>query len=103
MKWIRWCNSGYYLTRSGQGELSHGIAGHLIDCEKVIDWREVESGTLDVESGKLRLVLKPVQSLKDAWNDFKAKFPHLTDGELVVSKNLEAAINRELNKPSAFG
>lgn len=100
MKWIRWCNSGYYLTRSGQGELSHGIAGQLIDCEKVIEWREIESGTLDVESGKLRLVLKPVQSLKDAWNDFKANFPHLTDGELVVAKNMQSAIEREVAKSS---
>lgn len=100
MKWIRWCDSGYYLTRVDLDDLAHGIAEHLIDCEKVTEWREIESGTLDVKSSKLRLVLKPVQSLKDAWNDFKKAFPHLTDGELTVAKNMQSAIEREFAMPS---
>lgn len=103
MNRVRW-DGTYFRLSSGEPEGRLIFSEEYIDCEKHADWREIESGTLDVESGKLRLVLKPiVPSLRDAWKDFKAAFPYLTDGELDVSKNLEAAINRELNRPSAFG
>lgn len=99
MNRVRW-DGTYFRLSSGEPEGRLIFSEEYIDCEKHADWREIESGTLDVESGKLRLVLKPVQSLKDAWNDFKAKFPHITDGELVVAKNMQSAIEREVAKPS---
>lgn len=103
MKWVRWDGVDFRIS-NGEPTVNIFFTEDFINCEKHADWREIESGTLDIETGKLRLVLKPiVPSLRDAWKDFKAAFPYLTDGELDVSKNLEAAINRELNRPSAFG
>jgi hypothetical protein len=66
-------------------------------------WREITGYSFDSHTGKFTFDLKPMApSLRDAWAAFKAQFPHITS-DLEVSRNLESAISRELNRPSAFG
>lgn len=59
MKRVRW-DGAYFRVSNGEPECRLLFSEEHIDCEKHAEWREIESGTLDMESGKLRLVLKPV-------------------------------------------
>lgn len=63
MKWIRWDNASHFELSD---EIPKGRAyddfihhSHIV-CEKDTNWREIESGTLDLDDGKLHITLKPL-------------------------------------------
>lgn len=63
MKWIRWDNASHFELSD---EIPKGRAyddfihhSHIV-CEKDTNWREIESGTLNLEDGKLHITLKPL-------------------------------------------
>lgn len=75
MKWIRRGENCWFYIRDTQpsslADLAYKTAFNedIIDCEKSENWREIESGVLDTETGKLCITLKPipkVPTLKEA-------------------------------------
>lgn len=82
MKWIRWDGrDGFGWRDTGPVPArDYPFIGYLnqkcIDCEKDTNWREIESGVLDTDTGKLRITLKPVQkvpTLREAVEAYRQK------------------------------
>lgn len=80
MKRVRW-DGTYFRISNGEPEGHLVSSEEYIDCEKHAEWREIESGTLDMESGKLRLVLRPVEKPRTAMVEIE--FPPLTEARGV--------------------
>lgn len=66
MKWIRWDGNSHFDTRNDKPvsitdeNYSDTFTDYEIVCEKDTIWREIESGTLNTEDGKLHITLKPL-------------------------------------------
>lgn len=82
MKWIRWGeNSWFYIRDTKPSSLTDtdyktAFNEDIIDCEKDMNWREIEFGILDTGTGKLRITLKPVEkvlTLRDAVEAYRQK------------------------------
>lgn len=65
MKWIRWDGSDFFDFQNnkpaeGSEDCDQCLKEEYVVCEKHDDWREIESGTLNLEDGKLHITLKPL-------------------------------------------
>lgn len=66
MKWIRWDGRENYDTRDDEPisptdeNYSDTFTDAEVVCVKDKNWREIESGTLDLDDGKLHITLKPL-------------------------------------------
>lgn len=103
MKRVRW-DGAHFRVSNGEPECRLMFSEDIIDCEKHAEWREIESGTLDMESGKLRLVLKPVEkSFAEEMAEFFRRYWPLAwdggDGGSFV-RSVIAAVKRELASPA---
>lgn len=103
MKRVRW-NGAHFRVSNGEPECRLLFSEDHIDCEKHAEWREIESGTLDMESGKLRLVLKPVEKsfAEEMAEFFRRYWPLAWDGDDGGSfvRSAIAAVKRELANPA---
>lgn len=105
MKWIRW-NGRHWATRNDDGETPVHFYERDFDCEKDANWREIESGEWNPETGKLKITLKPVPTLPEAvvacleanWGDYRRqaedsrkKHPNSVLVQLVDALDREAS------------
>lgn len=61
MKWIRKHGNAWQTKESLDDKYPHGyhgIAFDMMECEEHSDWREIESGVWDAETGKFKIKLK---------------------------------------------
>ena len=124
MKWIRWDGNGHFDVRNDKPvsmtdeNYSDTFTDYDIVCEKDVIWREIESGTLNTEDGKLHITLKPLPTpekvptlveaakhyLETGWHTYRSYglgglrvLDHTTD-IFDCAVQLAEAIEREENK-----
>lgn len=107
MKWIRWDEFGRRFA--SKNSTDEGVACHhftsesLIVCEKDTNWREIESGVLNTDDGKLHITLKPVPkvlSVPDAWLAYKGFYASSWWLGSSAWASLTQALDREASPPA---
>lgn len=108
MKWIRWYNNWWQTTdedpsvNSGLSTCSDPLFFSMFDCEKDTEWREIESGKWNPETGKWEIKLKGKPksgTLVEAMSEYIREWPSVQTASAKRWPQVIEAYHRELADP----